>query len=289
MKGRIAIIGETGMLGQALKKAIGEQPKKGPLQVIIAAGLVGGITDNMARPVNYLRANLKIALDFLDKCNTKEIHRVIYVASSCMYPRKCHQPMKESDLWSGRLEPTNEGYAIAKLAGEALCRAYRQQYGVDFRAAILCNLYGPLDRGLKDPAKAHVIPSLIHKFTEAREQRLKAVRLMGTGEARREFMHHDDAALGLLTYMAADDAPATMNIGSGQEVSIHKLARMVAECCGYDGQINFTGKDGALGVFALNPDDGMPRKILCSRQIRRLGWKPDVRLRDGIQDTVLSR
>jgi GDP-L-fucose synthase len=276
MKARVIVIGSTGMLGQALTKAIVKQPKRGPIHAIVAAGLVGGITDNMARPVNYLRANLKIALSFLDKCQGEpKIKRLVYVGSSCMYPRNCRQPMHETDLWTGPLEPTNEGYAVAKLAGEALCRAYRQQYGVDFRTAILCNLYGPLDRGLKDASKAHVVPALIRKFTDAKAKGLRVVRLMGNGTAYRELMHHDDAARGILAYLSESKAPPTVNIGSGEQVSIAHLAGAIAELCGYKGRIVFAGGE-----------DGMPRKHLDSGRIRKMGWKPTIKLADGLMETV---
>lgn len=266
------IAGESGMLGQALRRMAPDTPHR---WAVIAAGLVGGINDNMARPVNYLRANLRIALDFLESCHKNKLDRVVYVGSSCMYPRGCRQPMRESDLWSGRLEPTNEGYAIAKLAGEALCRAYRQQDGIDYRTAILCNLYGAADRGFREPDRAHVIPALIRRFTEARDKGLRLVSLQGTGSALREFMHVDDAARGIIAYLKADKAPETLNIGSGHEIRVRDLARMVADLVGYRGKIEFVGGE-----------DGMPRKVLDSRAIRGLGWKPTIGLLEGLEQTI---
>lgn len=274
----ISIAGKSGMLGRALERAI-DDDKLTHRQAIIAAGLVGGIEDNIARPLNFLRANLKISLDFLDSCHKNGMQRVVYIGSSCMYPRNCRQPMRVSDLWSGRLEPTNEGYAIAKLAGEALCRAYAKQYGLDYRCAILCNLYGAEDRGFREPDRAHVIPALIAKFRVAKAEKRRVVRLQGTGAALREFMHVDDAAPGILTYLRADKAPRTLNIGTGEEVTVSDLAGMVAGAVGYRGRIDFDN-------FLRGGEDGMPRKVLDSRAIRALGWEPAITLRDGLKRTI---
>jgi GDP-L-fucose synthase len=276
MTPQIAVTGRTGMLGQALLRAMPAQPANGPRYLIIAAGLVGGIRDNVARPVNYLRANLQIVLDFLAAAQANEVKRVVFLGSSCMYPLHCRQPMREMDLWSGPLEPTNEGYAIAKLAGEALCRAYRTQHDLDFRTAILCNLYGPGDRGFKDQEKAHVIPALIQRFRAARDAGEKTVTLMGTGRALREFMHVDDGARGVLAYLGLDTDHARMNIGSGEEVTVKTLAEGIAALVGFKGAVKFSGHGG----------DGMPRKVLDSRNMRKLGWAPTVCLWDGLEALV---
>jgi len=276
VRAEIAVAGSSGMLGQAILRAMPAQPKSGPRHLIIAAGLVGGIRDNMARPVDYLRANLRIAIDLLRRAQENKVERVVYLGSSCMYPKRCRQPMRESDLWTGPLEPTNEGYAIAKLAGEALCRAYRQQEKLDFRTAILCNLYGPGDRGLTDPDRAHVIPALIRRFQKARDSRENSVTLMGTGNAMREFMHVDDAARGILTYLSVPTSTSTMNIGSGQEVTVKELAQEIAVMVGYKGAIRFT----------RHGEDGMARKVLNSRHIKALGWAPKVDLWEGLAQLV---
>lgn len=278
----IHIAGARGMLGSALVRAMGHPgyPNEwGARHTIIAAGLVGGIRANMAKPVDYFKENLAIAAKYMQAAMITTQKRLIFIGSSCMYPRLCPQPMKETDLWTGPLEPTNEGYAIAKLAGEALCRFYRKQYGCDFRTAILCNLYGPGDSGFEDPERGHVIPALIRRFQQAKRDGEQAVTLMGTGQAVREFMHVDDAARGILAYLEADEAPATINIGTSEDLSIKSLAFKIADIVGYDGEVMFSGEG----------DDGMPRKVLSTNWIRGLGWAPTTYLYEGLERLIQDR
>ncbi|HEY0901883.1 MAG TPA: NAD-dependent epimerase/dehydratase family protein, partial [Micavibrio sp.] len=192
---------------------------------------------------------------------------------SCIYPRDAVQPLTPDCLLTGALEPTNEAYALAKIAGVKLCQSYRAQYGRSYIAAMPCNLYGPYDRF--DPVRSHVIPALMLKMHQAVQENAGSVTLWGTGAPLREFLHVDDLARGLLCALHDYDSAAALNIGSGAEVSIAALARLIAEVTGYRGEI----------LFNPAQPDGVPRKILDSDVIRALGWQPDIDLRAGLQDT----
>jgi GDP-L-fucose synthase len=284
------IIGESGMLGSAIRRAIDKQAVEKDLGWIIAAGRVGGIKDNMMHPAEFIHENLLIYQKWAAELVSARRHKALFFGSSCMYPRDCPQPMKEEYLWTGKLEPTNEAYAVAKLAGLALTQAYRRQYKSRFITAILCNLYGPGDRGLRQslgfttgpayPAympeiQAHVIPALIRKFTKAKRDNVPAVQIQGSGKALREFMYVDDAAEAALLLMEHYDEIEPINVGSGQEISIRELVEMVSQIIGYKGDIVYTAGE-----------DGMSRKLLDSSRILGMGWKPKIGLEEGLKRTI---
>jgi GDP-L-fucose synthase len=241
--------------------------------VLFAAAKVGGIQANSQAPAEFLYDNLALATNAIRaawECGTE---RFVFVGSMCVYPRLAPQPIEERALFSGPLEPTNEAYALAKIAGLKLCQFYRQQYGVLFHSLMPTNLYGPGDK--YDLDQAHVLPSLLRRFHEARKEGRPSVTIWGSGRALREFLYVDDLAAAVLHLAALEDPPDWVNVGSGEEVSILDLARMVAEVVGYLGEI----------VTDPSRPDGMPRKLADSTRIRATGWRSRVSLRDGIQRT----
>lgn len=248
-----------------------------PDAVLLAAATVGGIEANRTRPAEFLYDNLMIAANVIHAAAQAGTEKLLYLGSSCIYPRDAVQPMKESALMSGPLEPTNEWYSIAKIAGLKLCQSYRRQYGSDFIAAMPCNLYGPEDR--YDSIQSHVIPALILKIEDAIRLKKPSLTLWGTGMPLREFLHVDDLAeaLVLLLEHYSDESP--VNIGSGTEVSIKDLSDLIAQICGYRGDILF---DSAM-------PDGTPRKVLDSTGIRAMGWAPVIQLRQGLEDCIARR
>jgi GDP-L-fucose synthase len=248
-----------------------------PDAILLAAATVGGIEANRTRPAEFLYDNLMIAANVIHAAAQTGTEKLLYLGSSCIYPRDTAQPIVESALMSGPLEPTNEWYAIAKIAGLKLCQSYRKQFGCDFIAAMPCNLYGPEDR--YDAIQSHVIPALILKIEEAIRLNQPAFTLWGTGTPLREFLHVDDlaAALILLLEHYSDEPP--VNIGSGTEVSIKNIADMIAQICGYRGEI----------VFDATMPDGTPRKMLDSTGIRAMGWAPGIQLRQGLEDCITRR
>ena len=293
---RLYIAGHNGMVGRALLRALPQDHQiitashaeldlrdqaqtldflatHKPDAIIMAAATVGGIGDNQARPADYLYDNLMMAAHIIHGAHRNNINRVLYLGSSCIYPRDSAQPIAPEALLTGTLEPTNEAYALAKIAGIKLCQSYRRQYGRSYIAAMPCNLYGPYDRF--DAQRSHVIPALMLKMHQAQRDHLSSITLWGSGQPLREFLHVDDLARALLRALRDYDSEAPLNIGSGVECSIHDLAHILAEVTGYQGAIHF------------NPDqpDGVPRKIVDSRVIRALGWQPDIDLRAGLQDT----
>ncbi|MGZ9097421.1 MAG: GDP-L-fucose synthase family protein [Micavibrio sp.] len=248
-----------------------------PDAIIFAAATVGGIEANRTRPAEFLYDNLMMATNVIHAAAQSGTEKLLYLGSSCIYPRDAAQPIAESALLSGPLEPTNEFYAIAKIAGLKLCQSYRRQYGCNFIAAMPCNLYGPGDR--YDALQSHVIPALILKFEEAIRMDLPILTLWGTGTPLREFLHVDDLAEALIIMLEyySDDPP--VNIGSGTEVSIKALAKIIAEIFNYRGEL----------IFDASMPDGMPRKILDSAGIRAMGWTPDIQLRQGLEDCIARR
>ncbi len=244
-----------------------------PDAMIIAAAKVGGIAANNAFPVEFLSENIQLQSNLLDAAHAADVSRVLFLGSSCIYPKFAEQPIKESSLLTGPLEPTNDAYAIAKIAGIRLVDAYRSQYGRDWISAMPTNLYGPGDNF--DLETSHVLPALIRRFSEAAQNNAATVVLWGTGTALREFLHVDDLAAASLFLLESYHSPGPINVGFGKEVSIRELAGMVAKIVGFTGEI----------VWDRSRPDGTPRKILDSTRIHDLGWRPKIGLHEGIQDT----
>lgn len=241
-----------------------------PEYVFLAAARVGGIHANSTYPGEFIRDNLAIQSNVIHSAWQHGTRKLLFLGSSCIYPRDCPQPIKEEYLLTGPLEPTNQWYAIAKIAGVKMCQAYRRQYGFDAICAMPTNLYGPGDN--YHPENAHVVPALIRRFDEARRAGANEVVVWGTGTPLREFMHVDDLAAALVMLMQNYSAEALVNVGSGDEVSIGDLARMIADIAGFTGAIRFdTGKP-----------DGTPRKRLDDERLRKLGWSPAIDLAQGL-------
>lgn len=245
-----------------------------PATVLVAAARVGGIEANRTQSAQFLYENLAIAANLVDAAWRAGVPRLLFLGSSCIYPRLAPQPMTEDALLSGPLEPTNEGYAIAKIAGLKLCQCYRRQYGVCYHSAMPTNLYGPGDN--YDLAGSHVLPAMLRRFEMARISHAQSVTLWGTGVARREFLHVDDLAEALLFLLELSDPPDWVNVGSGEEVSIRELAERVHAACGATCDIRWD---------ATKPD-GPPRKLLDCTRLRQLGWQPGITLVDGLARTV---
>ncbi len=241
-----------------------------PDVIFAAAGRVGGILANAQEPAQFIYENTLIASNLIHSAYKNNVKKLLYLGSSCIYPKRAEQPIQEDALLSGSLEPTNQWYAIAKIAGIKMCQAYRQQYGCDFIAAMPTNLYGPGDH--YDPERSHVLPALIHKFSEAKRLRLPDVECWGSGRPRREFLYVDDLAEACLKLMECYSADEIVNIGYGSDVSIHELTTMVQEVVGYKGQI----------AWDRSKPDGTFRKLLDSRKMKDLGWKPKIGLREGM-------
>lgn len=245
-----------------------------PAYVIDAAARVGGILANDRAPADFLSDNLRIQLNLIDAAREFGVTRLLFLGSSCAYPRLAPQPITEEALGGGPLEPTNEAYALAKLAGIAQVQAARRQYGCSFISAMPTNIYGPGDNF--DPATSHVLPALVRRFVTAAGRRLPRVTVWGTGTPRREFLHADDLAAACLTLLERYDDDRPINVGTGADIAISELARLVADLAGYDGDIDY---DPAR-------PDGTPRKVLDVSRITALGWRPRIPLRDGIAATV---
>jgi len=254
--------------------------KEQPNQIYLAAAVVGGILANDTYPAQFLYDNLMIQANVLHEAWQAGVSRVMVLASSCIYPKLASQPMPEDALLTGKLEPTNEPYAVAKIAAIKLCESYNRQYGTDFRCVAPANLYGPGDD--YHPENSHVIPALIRRFHEAKLNHASHVSIWGSGTPRREFLYVDDMAEACVYVMTLEKAlydsctfpmQCHINIGSGEEIMIGGLARLVARAVGYDGEIRFD----------LSKPDGTPRKCLDSRCIKSLGWQPKVTLEAGLR------
>lgn len=244
-----------------------------PDWVIIAAAKVGGILANSTYPVEFLSENLQIESNLIDACHAANIKRVLFLGSSCIYPKNSPQPIKEEYLLTGPLEPTNEAYALAKISGLKLIEAYRTQYGHDWISAMPTNLYGPGDNF--DPENSHVLPALLRKFFEAKASGCDEITLWGSGSPRREFLHSDDLALACLHLLETYSGPIALNVGTGEDISISELANLIAETTGYTGAIYWdSGKP-----------DGTPRKLLDITRIANTGWKPSIPLSEGLLKT----
>lgn len=244
-----------------------------PSYVFVAAAKVGGILANDTYPVDFLVSNLGIQLNVMDGAFRSGVTKLLFLGSSCIYPKHAPQPIKEEYLLTGLLEPTNEPYAVAKIAGIKLAQAYNRQHGANFISVMPTNLYGPGDNF--DLQSSHVLPALMRKFHEARVSGASQVTLWGTGTPRREFLHVDDLADACVFLMNRHDGSEIVNIGAGDDVTIGELASIVSDIVGYSGKI----------VYDTAKPDGTPRKLLDTSRLRGMGWAPSIALRDGIRRT----
>ena len=247
--------------------------EKRPAYVFMAAARVGGIHANATYPADFIRDNLVIQSNLIDAAWRHGVRKLLFLGSSCIYPRLAPQPMKEEYLLTGPLEPTNEWYAIAKIAGIKMCQAYRRQYGFNAISAMPTNLYGPGDNFSLEGS--HVLPALLRKAHEARLAGQSKLSVWGSGTPRREFLHVDDLADALLFLMQKYDSENLINVGCGVDLSIRELAQTVADTVGFKGTLDFD---------ATRPD-GTPRKLLDVSRLRNLGWSPSIDLRAGLQQT----
>lgn len=247
-----------------------------PDAVIIAAAKVGGIVANKTYPVEFLSQNLQIETNLLDACHSANIERVLFLGSSCIYPKFAEQPIKEEYLLTGALEPTNEAYALAKIAGLKLVQAYRKEYGRNWISAMPTNVYGPGDNF--DLENSHVLPALIRKFHEAKVSDAALVKLWGTGNPRREFIHSDDLAGACLFLLEKYEGVVPLNVGSGVDISIRDLASLVADVVDFRGRIEWD----------QSKPDGTMRKVLDVSRLSNLGWASKIKLRSGIESVYSS-
>jgi GDP-L-fucose synthase len=243
-----------------------------PSTVVIAAAKVGGILANATYPVEFLSDNIRIQVNLLDACHAAGVERVLFLGSSCIYPRLAAQPIREDSLMTGPLEPTNDAYAIAKIAGVMHIQAYRREYNRHWISAMPTNLYGPGDNF--DLNSSHVLPAMLAKFRTARDSG-STVTLWGSGNPRREFLHVDDLARAIITILETYDDAAPINVGTGIDVSIRELAEIVASVTGYHGEV----------AWDESKPDGTPRKLLDVTRLRSLGWNPTIELTEGIRST----
>jgi GDP-L-fucose synthase len=295
-KRRVFVAGHRGMVGSALTRRLArsgcavltagrgevdlrrQEPTEAwlgaqqPDAVFLAAATVGGILANDTRPGEFLYDNLMIAGNVIEASRRAGVKKLLFLGSSCIYPRLAPQPMPEEALLTGPLEPTNQWYAVAKIAGLKLCAAYRRQYGADLISAQPTNLYGPGDT--YDLQASHVVPALIAKTHRAKVTGAAEVEIWGTGTPRREFLHVDDLADALVFLMERYSDESHVNIGWGEDVSIRELAELVAEVVGYTGGFR----------YAAEKPDGTPRKLLDVARLSGMGWRPRIRLRDGLAD-----
>lgn len=244
-----------------------------PECVLLAAARVGGIQANNTRPAEFIRDNLQIQTNVIDAAYRNGAKKLVFLGSSCIYPKLARQPIVEDELLTGPLEPTNDAYAIAKIAGLKMCQAYRRQYGFDAISLMPTNLYGPNDNF--DPEQSHVLPALIRRFHEAAANEAESVTIWGTGTPRREFLHVDDLADATLFLMKNYSSEKPINVGVGSDISIIDLARLIAHKVGYTGEI----------LTDASKPDGTPRKLLDISALRSLGWQPKITLEIGIRHT----
>ena len=291
---RIYVAGHTGMLGSAIIRGLANERSEilvadrrkldltnqqateewlvrmRPDAIFLAAGLVGGIYANNTYPADFIANNLAIALNVIRGAHMVGVKKLLVLGSSCIYPKLAPQPMTEDALLTGPLEPTNEWYAIAKIAAIKLCEAYRKQHGCDFVSVMPTNLYGLNDS--YHPENSHVPAALIRRFHEAKSGNLPTVTVWGSGTPRREFFYADDAADACIFAMKHYSDPGFLNIGTGEDVTIREFAELIADIVGYNGKI----------IYDTSRPDGAPRKLLDVSKIRKLGWTPKTRLRDGL-------
>jgi len=245
-----------------------------PDYVLIAAAKVGGIAANMAAPVEFLLENLKIQNNLLEACQRQRVRKTVFLGSSCIYPRLASQPMPESSFMQGPLEPTNESYAVAKIAGIRLAQALHEQYGLNVLCPMPCNIYGPGDHF--EFERAHVVSSLVRRFYEAVRDHTASLTLWGTGQARREFLHVDDLVDACMFLLNNVDSAEIINVGTGHDVSIAELAHVIAELVGYRGAIEWD----------TSRPDGMPRKVLNVAKLHDLGWRHSIDLSTGLRGVI---
>jgi len=244
-----------------------------PEYVYLVAGTVGGILANSTRPAEFIYDNMMIHATVVQASYVHSVRKLLYLGSSCIYPRDAHQPMTEEALLTGPLEPTNEPYAIAKIAGIKLCQSYRAQYGANFISAMPTNLYGPCDNF--DLTSSHVLPALMRKFHDASIGGARDVEIWGTGRPRREFLHVDDLADACLFLMDNYTGDSHINVGTGVDLSIRELAELVRDVVYPEAELRFDS----------SKPDGAPRKLLDVGRINRLGWKASIELREGVEST----
>jgi GDP-L-fucose synthase len=244
-----------------------------PAVVILAAAKVGGIKANNDFPVEFLLDNLRIQNNIINAAHAAGVRKLLFLGSSCIYPKFAPQPIPETALLSGPLEPTNESYAIAKIAGIKLCQAYAREYGANFISAMPTNLYGPNDNF--DLETSHVLAALLRKAHEAKTRKDRELIVWGSGSPRREFLHVDDLASACLFLLGKYDSPEIINIGCGEDISIRELAELICDVVGFEGSL----------AWDTTKPDGTPRKLLDITRLRNLGWRPMIPLREGIAQT----
>ncbi len=295
---KIYIAGHSGMAGSAILRNLKEKgycnlicrthqeldltnqreteqffKKEKPEYVFLAAALVGGIAINKEKPADFLMKNLLIQSHVIDSAYRNQVKKLMFLGSSCIYPKDAKQPLKEEYLLSGALEPTNEGYAVAKIAGLKLCEYYKQQYGVDFISVMPCNLYGYFDHFEEETA--HMVPSLIRRFHQAKIQKKEEVTVWGTGKVYRELLFADEFADACVYVMDHYSGKEFINIGYGQDFTILEIAKMIKKVIGYTGNI----------VFDSSKPEGMYRKMVDSAKLYQLGWKPHSSIEEGLEKT----
>ena len=295
---RVWVAGHRGMVGSALLRRLEREPvadvvtassaeldlrrqepterfveRTRPDVVILAAARVGGIEANRTRQAEFLYDNLMIAANVIEAARVHDVGHVVMLGSSCVYPREAPQPMAEDALLTGPLEETNEGYAIAKIAGLELARMYRRQHGMAAISLMPTNLYGPQDDF--DPVSSHVLPGLLGRMHTAARDGTERVRVWGSGRPRREFLHVDDLADATLHVLRHHDGEEPVNVGWGRDISIAELAALIAEVVGFEGELEFD----------TSMPDGTPRKLLDTSRLTGLGWRPRIGLREGIEAT----
>ena len=294
---RIYVAGHRGMVGAALVRRLAQEnctvltagradvdlkrqaeveawvAAHQPDAVIVAAAKVGGILANDSLPADFLYDNLMIEANLVEAAHRAGVEKLLFLGSSCIYPRLAPQPMREDSLLTGPLEPTNEWYAVAKIAGIKLAQAYRRQHGADFISAMPTNLYGPHDNF--DLQSSHVLPALLRKAHEAKLAGASSMQIWGTGSALREFLHVDDCADALVFLLKGYSGAEHVNVGSEEEITILGLAQVIAEVVGFEGEI----------VTDPGKPDGTPRKLMDGSKLRDMGWWPKVALREGIAET----
>ena len=301
-KSKILITGSSGMVGRTIVERLHKEgfsnlllPRSKDLDlksqsdvddyflknsidyVFHLAAKVGGIAANIASPADFLYENLLMQSNVIQAAHKNKIKKMLFLGSSCIYPRECPQPMLEEYLLTGKLEPTNEGYALAKISGLKLCEYFNKQYNDNFICLMPCNLYGPYDHF--ESENSHVMSALISRFNKAKKEKLPYVEIWGTGSARREFLYTEDIADAMFFFMEkyeSKDMPPFVNIGTGNDISIKELAYLIKTLIGFDGEIRFD----------TSKPDGMPKKLLDVSKANSLGWKHNKTIEDGIKNTI---